>query len=172
MYTKYIELCSMLCGSLDGRGTWGRMYTCICVAESPCGSPRSSHPSLSPAPSVLCVLQRPVSPLCTCSVAKSCHHDSMDWTLGFSKQKNCSRLPFPSSGDLPHPGMKPASLVSALAEVSLPLCHLGSPKIRTLHGPGIRTQTSHVAGKNATTEPMLPLNQRLTSLLSPHAILC
>ena len=29
-----MELCSMLCGSLDGRGVWGRMDTCICVAES------------------------------------------------------------------------------------------------------------------------------------------
>ena len=28
------ELCSMLCGSLDGRGVWGRMDTCICMAES------------------------------------------------------------------------------------------------------------------------------------------
>ena len=33
-YSKYIELCSMLCGNLDGRGVWGRMYACICVAES------------------------------------------------------------------------------------------------------------------------------------------
>ena len=24
----------MLCGSLDGTGVWGRMDTCICVAES------------------------------------------------------------------------------------------------------------------------------------------
>ena len=24
-----MELCSMLCGSLDGRGFWGRMDTCI-----------------------------------------------------------------------------------------------------------------------------------------------
>ena len=31
--------CSMLCGSLDGRGVWGRMHTCICVAESLCGPP-------------------------------------------------------------------------------------------------------------------------------------
>ena len=30
----YMELCSMLCGSLDGRGIWGRMDTCICMAES------------------------------------------------------------------------------------------------------------------------------------------
>ena len=28
------ELCSMLCASLDGRGVWGRMDTCICMAES------------------------------------------------------------------------------------------------------------------------------------------
>ena len=28
------ELCSMLCGSLDGRGVWGRMATYICMTES------------------------------------------------------------------------------------------------------------------------------------------
>jgi len=28
-----IELCSMSCGSLDGRGVWGRMDTCISFAE-------------------------------------------------------------------------------------------------------------------------------------------
>ena len=28
------ELCLMLCGSLDGRGVWGRMDTCVCMAES------------------------------------------------------------------------------------------------------------------------------------------
>ena len=32
-----MELCSMLCASLDGRGVWGRMDTYICTAESlPC----------------------------------------------------------------------------------------------------------------------------------------
>ena len=29
-----MELYSMLCGSLDGRGVWGRMDTCICIADS------------------------------------------------------------------------------------------------------------------------------------------
>ena len=29
-----MELFSMLLGSLDGRGIWGRMDTCICMAES------------------------------------------------------------------------------------------------------------------------------------------
>ena len=28
------ELCSMLRGSLDGRAVWGRMDTCVCMAES------------------------------------------------------------------------------------------------------------------------------------------
>ena len=28
-----MELCSMLCGSPNGRGVWGRMDTCICMAE-------------------------------------------------------------------------------------------------------------------------------------------
>ena len=28
-----MELYSMLCGSLDGRGVWGRMDTCICIAD-------------------------------------------------------------------------------------------------------------------------------------------
>ena len=32
--TCCIGLCSMLCASLDGRGAWGRMDTCICVTES------------------------------------------------------------------------------------------------------------------------------------------
>ena len=32
-----MELCSMLCGSQDGRGVWGRRDTYICMAESlPC----------------------------------------------------------------------------------------------------------------------------------------
>ena len=30
----HMELCSMLFGSLDGRGVWGRMDTCICMAQS------------------------------------------------------------------------------------------------------------------------------------------
>ena len=33
------ELCSVSRGSLDGRGVWGRMDTCVCVAESLCCLP-------------------------------------------------------------------------------------------------------------------------------------
>ena len=38
------------------------------------------------------------------------HQASM--SLGFSRQEHWSGLPFPSSGDLPHPGIKPGSLKS------------------------------------------------------------
>ena len=31
---KHSECCSMLCGSLDARGVWGRMDTCLCMTES------------------------------------------------------------------------------------------------------------------------------------------
>ena len=36
-----MELCSMSRGSLDGRGVWERMDTCLCVAESFCLSPET-----------------------------------------------------------------------------------------------------------------------------------
>ena len=35
------ELCSVLCGSMDGRRIWGRMDTCVCMAESLCCPPET-----------------------------------------------------------------------------------------------------------------------------------
>ena len=47
-------------------------------------------------------------------------------SLGFFRQEYWSRLPFPSPGDLPDPGIKPASPVSpALKADSLPTEPLG-----------------------------------------------
>ena len=49
-------------------------------------------------------------------------------SLGFSRQEFWSGLPCPLSGDLPDPGIKPASHVSCIGRPGfLPLCHLGSP---------------------------------------------
>ena len=45
-------------------------------------------------------------------------------SVEFSRQEYWSGLPFPSPGDLPDPGIAPAS--PALQADSLPLCHLGS----------------------------------------------
>ena len=36
-----MKFCSMLCGSLDWMGVWGRMNTCICMAESLCCLPET-----------------------------------------------------------------------------------------------------------------------------------
>ena len=38
---QHRELCSMLCGSLDGRGVWERRDTCVCMAESFCCPPET-----------------------------------------------------------------------------------------------------------------------------------
>ena len=37
----HMELCSMLCGSLDGRGVWGRMDACVWMTGSLCCSPET-----------------------------------------------------------------------------------------------------------------------------------
>jgi hypothetical protein len=46
-------------------------------------------------------------------------------SMGLPRQEYWNGLPFPFSGDLPNPEVKPAP--SALHVDSLPLSHLGSP---------------------------------------------
>ena len=49
-------------------------------------------------------------------------------SMGFSRQEYWSGLPFPAPGNLPNPGIEPASVASpALQADSLPLSHWGSP---------------------------------------------
>ena len=38
---QHREFCPMLCGSLDGRGLWERMDTCVSIAEALHCSPES-----------------------------------------------------------------------------------------------------------------------------------
>ena len=47
-----------------------------------------------------------------------CKHAKAPLSVGFSRQKYWSGLPFPSPGDLPHPGIEPES--PALAGGFLP----------------------------------------------------
>ena len=52
-------------------------------------------------------------------------------SMGFSRQEHWSGLPCPPPGDLPDPGIEPATLVSlALQAVSLPLASPGKPGSR------------------------------------------
>ena len=74
-----------------------------------------------------------------CVVSCSVMSDSVTlWTvgrqaplsMGFPRQEHWSGWPFPSPGDLPDPGIEPASPVSlALQTDSLPLSPLGTPII-------------------------------------------
>ena len=49
-------------------------------------------------------------------------------SMGFSRQEYCSGLPWPPSGDLPNPGIEPASLISLHWQAcSLQLAPLGKP---------------------------------------------
>ena len=72
---------------------------------------------------------------CCCFVAISCStlFSPIDHSLpgssvcGISQASILEWLPFPSSGDLPNPGVKPTS--PALQADSLPLNHQGSPRI-------------------------------------------
>ena len=65
---------------------------------------------------------------------------AMPWTvahkaplsMGFSRQEYWSGVPFPSAGDLSHPGTKPRS--PALQADSLPSEPLGKPRILELKG--------------------------------------
>ena len=53
-------------------------------------------------------------------------------SMGFSRQKYWSVLPFPPPGDLPDSGIKPTSPTSPALHWqadSLPLRHLGSPNV-------------------------------------------
>ena len=49
--------------------------------------------------------------------------------MEFPRQEHWSRLPFPTAGDLPNPGIEPTSLVFPALAGGLPLSHQGSPKV-------------------------------------------
>ena len=59
-------------------------------------------------------------------------------SMEFSRQESRSKLPFPTPGDLPNPGIRPTSLVPPSLQVgSLPLCHLASPRKEIIDFKGI-----------------------------------
>ena len=78
--------------------------------------------------------------VCVCTQSYLTLCDPMHWdplsmelshqailSMGLSQQECCSGLPFPSPGDLPHPGIRHES--PALQTDSLKLSHLGSPEV-------------------------------------------
>ena len=100
---------------LDGRGVWGRVDPCICVAESLLLFSRICCNIVNPpyVPAYLVISST--------ETAWTVAHES-PLSMEFSRQEYWSRLPFTSPGDLHDPGIEPASLVSASAG-QLPLCY-------------------------------------------------
>ena len=58
--------------------------------------------------------------------------------MQFPRQEYWSQLPFPTAGDLPSPGIEPAS--SDWQVYSLPLSHLGGPQIQLQDSNTIMTR--------------------------------
>ena len=75
------------------------------------------------ASTVYCLVAKPCLTLLCPHEPHATHQAPL--SMGFSRQDYCSGLPFPSPGDLPHPGIEPMSLACQMD--SLPLSHLGSP---------------------------------------------
>ena len=81
--------------------------------------------------------------VCACVLSSSAVSDSLQplddspqgsSVYGILQARILEWLPFPSPGDLPDPGMEPASPVSpVLQSVSLPLRHLESPVYKYVH---------------------------------------
>ena len=59
-------------------------------------------------------------------------------TMGFSRQESWSGLPFPSSGDLPNPGINPGS--TALQSEALP----SEPPLYSVSGAILKNGRFHV----------------------------
>ena len=117
---QHRELCCMLGSSLDGRGVWGRMDTCVCVTESLCCPPEITTTLLI---SYVCCMVNSFSPV-RLFVTLWTIAQQAPLSMGFSKQEYWSGLPCPPPGDLPNPGIEPVSPV--LQEDSLSLCHWGN----------------------------------------------
>ena len=73
------------------------------------------------------VFSAPVSP-CVCAVTSIVSDSATPLSMGFSMQEYWSGLPCPPAGDLPDPGIQPASLCILFWQTgSLPLASHGKP---------------------------------------------
>ena len=111
----------------------------MCITESPC-SAEKCHTVLQSATTLLYSVRprRLAQPCKSTIVIESLSHvrllcHTMQWgqpgplSMGFPRQEYWSEWPFPSPGDLPDPGIQPASPALAGKAGALPLSHLGSP---------------------------------------------
>ena len=94
-------------------GSWGRMDTCICVAELLCCPPETITWLIGYG----CMLSH-FSPVWLFATLWTVTHQA-PLSMGFSRQEYWSGLPCPSPGDLPDPGRKQPSSHLDLSPLSL-----------------------------------------------------
>ena len=70
-------------------------------------------------------------------------------SIGFSRQEYWSRLPFPSPGDLPDPGIKPRT--PALQADVLPFEPPGKPNVKQLYSIFKKKSTNKIKGRRGST---------------------
>ena len=118
---QHRELCSMLCGSLDARGVWGRMDTCMCMTESLHCSPETITKLLigyTPIQNAslligyVCMLSH-LSHVQLCAMLQTVACQAPR-SIGFSRQEYWSGLPCPPLEIFPTQGWN-LSLLHLLA---------------------------------------------------------
>ena len=120
---------------------------CVCVCVCVCVRVRARVRTLSP------VRLFPTPWTIACQAPLS---------MGFSRQEYWSGLPFPTSGDLPHPGIEPASLASPpLAGGFFSIVPQGKPKLGKIRSdqscPTLCNRMNH-------STPGLPVHHQLQGL--------
>ena len=119
---QHRELCSNLCGSLDGRGVWGKMDTCVCMSES-LGCPPETVTTLLIS-YVLRLDSQSCPTLCNpmdCSPPGSSVHGG---SLGKNTGVGCHAL---LQGTFPTLGLKPG--LPHCRQTLYRLSHQGNPRI-------------------------------------------
>ena len=96
----------MLCASLGGRWVWGRMDTCICMAESLHYLPETTTTLLISYSVSHSVLSNSATPWTIAHEAPL--------SVEFSRQEYWCGSPFPSPGDLPNSEIKPQYKIKSL----------------------------------------------------------
>ena len=117
-----MELCLMLYGSLEVRGVWGRMGTCICMAASLHCSPETATTLFVNG----CVLMLSPSVVSNFLQLHGLYPTRFLCLWGFSRQEHWSGLACLLPGNVPNPGIEPRS--PALQVYSLPFEPPGKPK--------------------------------------------
>ena len=110
MALYHMDLCSVLCGSLNGRRVWGRMNTDICMVKSLGCLPETYITLLIGYSPIKIKLKKIIKVKAAQSCPTLCDPISIQ-SMEFSRPAYQSGQPFPFPGHLPNPEIEPWSPV-------------------------------------------------------------